>query len=37
MANTINKTRHEWQAQLTPEQYRVTREAWHRTCFFRGV
>jgi len=26
MANTINKTRHEWQAQLTPEQYRVTRE-----------
>ena len=26
MANTINKTKHEWQAQLTPEQYRVTRE-----------
>ena len=26
MANTINKTSHEWQAQLTPEQYRVTRE-----------
>jgi len=26
MANTINKTNHEWLAQLTPEQYRVTRE-----------
>lgn len=26
MTNTINKTNQEWQARLTPEQYRVTRE-----------
>ena len=26
MTSTINKTKQEWQAQLTPEQYRVTRE-----------
>ena len=26
MTKTINKTKQEWQSQLTPEQYRVTRE-----------